>query len=815
MPPKRKVSSNKKKKKLGRQTSTAKKGENVPKERMKESLLPTANFDFPPPDDANIGSYYQEYKKVGEKVKECFRSLVPSSFRLTTVNDLARAANYIHETSKHVTSFLNSCTQKYIYICIDDYLDIIKALSKAEQESLLEKFDHILIPKHLLQEIRTTISLRSQVMNRYRNEGADDDGHSHFINVLEYCEFELKASRRITKRIRQIVTNIRWTIKNKFNEENTGTITSVKQKEQNIGEDEEDPANISNRFAALVNFDDVGTESESDDDDESDKVQKAISDPISEETEKYNIDDLIKGSDRLHACSFLYTIEQLMGIVAMHYQQLKSDVSATKCSDPKQLMQCAMVANTCMYSVQRAEAALINDHPHLSSIYGVLAIVFLPNILTLFEMEHLSSVSNKVRNKCDKKTLVKFLGDIVQCSFHNKGDRVRFEELKTIFCKKTGLTKQQVHTLSYGAKLFTDFEISSFGIEKEMNKDWFQEIRATGVNVENHSWFKHNYYIGGSRPILNTLRMVQTISETTYCMGNTKLISKPGFFGALWDENNNPARSIQGDMDELFGGSILPELLAWCKTTETTLCGGIGPSQLLDLIFPYTEQTLPILHSLRKHMKGKRTDPVPAHLVFGMHCLLTSIIELQGNGDVARHALNAERSWNHLFDKLEPHTRESDIPNHDTFFRNVSQFRSLRCLSTIVGQPSSSISPQIALFNPLMAGSYLLFANYVIGIGLGSHSIDSIGQLRFVMHIYNALQKNDLVKDIPLLREVDIVFKDTKALWVLKDKPGNGEFCKRFLIAWGFTPQAATKAIKEMSSSKTSDMSIRPQNDCR
>ncbi len=247
-------------------------------------------------------------------------------------------------------------------------------------------------------------------------------------------------------------------------------------------------------------------------------------------------------------------------------------------------------------------------------------------------------------------------------------------------------------------------------------------------------------------------------------------MSIPGFFGKMWDEEYNPANSIPGDLDELFYGSILPELLEWSKSR------GNRHTAPLDLIEPYTPQTLPILYMLRNHMKENQNRPVLASLAFGMHCILTSIIELQGEGIVAKHATNAEKSWNVLFENLKQHGRDSDTPNHDSFYTNVSRFANLHKLPTPIGDPSTAKSAQMTFFNRLMAGSYLLFANYVVGIALGSCTVGSIDQLRFVLHLYNAFNKIGHFENLSLLEDVHKVFKQNKAVWVLERQPDCGEF---------------------------------------
>ena len=831
MPPKRKGARNNKKKKGGKTAAhTNKEKNNTHSLSSSNPLLPrnlTDGTNTTP--NENDGAHYQQYKQATAAFWNGLRSLLPDSFPLTKVNDLVRASKYIFYASVDVKETIHNCRGQYQSSGVDDddrddLLNVIGNLSEEEQT----KFKHVLVPHHIMANLETSIELRSIVMNRYQCEGNNDSGHIHMIRVLQHCQKWLKGCRAVMRDVRQVLKQIQWRKKNSKADGNHRTRRKEEQHGVDAGYDHDiyDDDQFHNRFAAFAHVFD-GEEAE-DTEPESD-VEAIIqerkddidSSPVTVETDIYTIEqDLIKGSDRLQACCFLYTMETLMGLVSQHYHVLKVDVTASKCSDPKMLMQCAMVANTCMYSVQRAEAALAIDYPYIDSFYCVLAVVYLPSVLAVFEEDVLSSASEASRKKCDKAAMIKFFGDVVGCSFQNKGNMGRYYDLVQKFSMKTGVAHTEVDRIGRCAKMLTDLEIqSSFEKEFEVNKRMHNMFRENGIGKDSHQWLLAHTYIGGERSILSTLRWLQNVIHIS--RDETKLMSIPGFFGTLWDEERNTASSIQGDLDELFCGSILPELLEWCKTRNPPpqrrpANGYIAVSHgfMLDTISPHTQQTLPILHMLRKHMKENKDGPVPISLAFGMHCILTSIIEMQGHGDVARHASNAEKSWNALFQSLETHKMDSDIPNHDSFFANIERVNPLNALPTPVGTPSTQVSARMAFFNPLMAGSYLLFANYAIGLGLGSCTVDSIGQLRFVLHLYNAFQKTGLLYDVPLLKEADAVFKDTQAVWVLNDHPDRGEFCKRFLLAWGFSSKGATKAIEAISSG-TIEMSERPQNDCR
>lgn len=163
-------------------------------------------------------------------------------------------------------------------------------------------------------------------------------------------------------------------------------------------------------------------------------------------------------------------------------------------------MQCAMAANTCMYSVQRAEATLAINFPYLSSFYDVLAIVFLTSVIKTFEQDVLAFSPLEVRKKCDKEALVRFLGGIVKCGFRNKNDLGRQRELCRMFSRKTGLIEDHVNNrLCQPAHIMTTLEILTESEMAHPENQWMrQALVDSGINGSSHQWLKHHEAIGGN-----------------------------------------------------------------------------------------------------------------------------------------------------------------------------------------------------------------------------------------------------------------------------------------------------------------------------
>jgi hypothetical protein len=98
----------------------------------------------------------------------------------------------------------------------------------------------------------------------------------------------------------------------------------------------------------------------------------------------------------------------------------------------------------------------------------------------------------------------------------------------------------------------------------------------------------------------------------------------------------------------------------------------------------------------------------------------------------------------------------------------------------------------------------MLYATYICSIVLGSATVDSLGQQRVALHLCNGLQIHEPSGEVPFLRIIDSVFKDTKAIWV-GGKPGKGSCCKVFWMSWGMSAsQASRRASQQVKSDSIS-----------
>jgi hypothetical protein len=132
------------------------------------------------------------------------------------------------------------------------------------------------------------------------------------------------------------------------------------------------------------------------------------------------------------------------------------------------------------------------------------------------------------------------------------------------------------------------------------------------------------------------------------------------------------------------------------------------------------------------------------------------------------------------------------------YYRDVNNFKHVVNLAKPVGPLGSRTAEDHAFWNPLIGGQYLLFGTYICSIGLGSATVDTLGQLRFTLHLYNALRKRGLIQDVSFLRNIDKVYDKTKAVWV-GGCPETGSFAKQFYMAWGLSIAEASRLASTQS----------------
>ena len=126
-------------------------------------------------------------------------------------------------------------------------------------------------------------------------------------------------------------------------------------------------------------------------------------------------------------------------------------------------------------------------------------------------------------------------------------------------------------------------------------------------------------------------------------------------------------------------------------------------------------------------------------------------------------------------------------------------------------EADQTVEEKYAFWNPVIGGEYLLYGMYMGSIHLGQVTVDALGQLRFTLHLYNALTQADSdgsrfgLDDVPLLRHLDKAFRTSKGIWV-GGRPTKGSYEKIFRIAMG---ESTADAARQAEESKMRNLNIK------
>ena len=721
-----------------RQTANDNNNKKDPFQTLGSTQLPS----FHKEDTANVvvGGYYPRYKQATTRFCEWMkRQLGPMGRRFQAVNDLRKGADWVLEQTIH---------HSMVAVDANHHNDNDKNNHDRASHNPTKHHHNttiVVAPKDILDDLDTSIRYR-QLLTAERYPGTQGDrGHEYMIGILKHCRSVLSVARRMARSA---------ALAHRERQE--------QEQEQEEDKNQKELDGIGGRFQALL-LEENDDEPEEEDEEELETLELDIrkgnmpTPPIEPPEQDLDIEEhLIQGSDKFQAMSLLRTMEYMMDLVDGHYQLLKDllrghsnnkDNSTYKESEMYLLMDVTAVTNFAIETVRVEENLLATNHPHLSTFYHVLALVFFSHSVAALEQEQPQpQTQNKTTNN-SKDThhvrVLNFVAEIVECAFHNRGaDRVSGKVQR--FVRQTGLPHAAVQRISRVVFQAMAYE-NMLAFEVGNNTLLIQDLQQAGASPP-HSWFGPSPHIGQDRCILNTQKIVQMVLDIVE--PNQKLIGRPGFWGIEFDELRRPATGIRGDLDETLAGKILPELIAiaWAAPWHQ---------------LPEVPQLLPVLHMLHQQVRTRGQDctaPVPVALTFGLHAMLTAILVIQGNGDLARLASYTKQSYNKLFSQLQriqedpSKSSSSSSPgtqNAPTFYANVQLFGNVVHFAQPVSATNydarlafldPSETERLAFWNPVVGGEYLLYGTYMCSIALGSATIDSLGQLRMTLHLYHAMK---------------------------------------------------------------------------
>jgi hypothetical protein len=628
--------------------------------------------------------------------------------------------------------------------------------------------EDIFVESTLMHDLKLALRVRKRVAQSMM--GGGDEGHAYFNCILAYSWGKLrrkwKAQRNVPESRRQ------------------QTPTAAPSYEEDT---------FVNRFSVLSD-DDI----EEDEQDEAWFPTNEIPRPATSKPELRDItlEDIVHGDDRQAVILFFLSLDELMGHNVDQYSKLKHEFQDNQREQlpanviAVHLMEAAAGSNFAIDQVSMLEQQLMIEYPHLNTVYKVLALLVMPACIQHVAQE-VKTNSPRASDFDAQKDAVEFLGDCVEVGFRNASDpQNRGATLATDFCRCWGISipNANVEKLAEAAKYLVAVEVP-FELERAQNQAFYQRIEGIPEMPQPNSWLNFCTFLGKGRNLVNTIKLLQRLSNIIGENDGILIPAKKGWFGRPWDEQRK-ARNITGDMDEFLMADVLPSLIAMCS------------KGLLATDVPRQSEILPFFSHLRSYCDNPE-KPVSFALAFGVHTLLTSVYEVQGNGDVHSLGTTAKLIWDNYMVQLETANKESETPRDKHWKYNVEQMSKIKWL--LVLPPRIATESQIlrAIWNPMTAGSFLLYLSYQVNLDCGTAMIDSMAQLRIVLHLYNALcQVGAMVphsdKQLRLLDTLNDSFKGSKAIWEGSILPKRGEFAKRFLIAFGFSIKEAQRQTEEI-----------------
>ena len=608
----------------------------------------------------------------------------------------------------------------------------------------MSSHSHVLDP-YVMKDLKLCIRMRNRVAKSVF--GGGDAGHKYFLQVLVYC----------------------WTV-----------LRILPTAEKKVEAEEEEIEQDENRFSPLIN-----EEEEEDTEDDEDCFPLKVSRP-EQRANPVTIEELLASDDRNDAVLFLFSLDELAEGIAVHYRVMMRNIRKIRSqgySDTSlinYIMEATITANFSIQAVQRMEMDLQMQHEHLTTPCRLLACLVFPELTA----EVSSIVRERGSKQCDRCDIIAFLGDFMECStFLNPSDEWNPKDsIVDNFCREyevDGTGSAQIEQICTGILHMAILEIP---IKSEVTTT--SELRATlesetGKEHKMHSWLPHMEFVGGDRSLHRTVRLMQLFAGAVdkCALGKTLSPAKKGMFGSLTERP-----STFKDMDELLMSQLLPNWVNMCRY------GILGKAKL-----PRTGELSPLYVQLKSFVDNPRRS-VSWSCAFSVHAVLTGIFEVAAE---RKHvAAVSKMVFDNYFSQVKKSLTVLDREKSSTMKRSPAM-RNIAMISFLenLGLP---VFEESAMWNPLCAGTNLLFLDFFGNLEGGCAIIDCQAQLRIMMYLYHGLLINgiSLADEAPLLQVLYDGFKNCKALWQ-GSLPSRGELVKKFWISFGM----GLKESKQMSES--------------
>jgi hypothetical protein len=586
----------------------------------------------------------------------------------------------------------------------------------------------------LVDDLKHSIRVRKRSALAH---GGGDDGHLYFIEVLEYC-WSFLAPRRNRNRAQMA--------------------------------SEQDPCNqpVTNRYEHLS----AEGGANDDSDNEDDLPQSPHSRPEPSSNMSRTLQELISGTDNDNILYFLFRLHELMRLNAWHFSNLKdAEGRAREQNLPTntvafEMMQASMVANLTIQQVVSLEQAFYHDHPHLNTVYRMLANLRMgQRIEVLIEIV---AAQSPIASRFSEKHAVAFIGDAMECGFRSRMDassKHNFLVTDFLECWQFQDDRNVEVTLSDGDAVTSCVSSIFRSVQALAKLEAPLKVDECDVDVKrlsengyaSHEWLPCDF-IGTDRCITHTLRLLQFLSGFVTKLRSGEMGMRQGGLGTSWHDVKKPVTRSQIDMDDLLLSCIIPSLIDQCR--DTAINAGI-PNQ--DVLLTGLVQI--------KAFVDHPERPVSWALAFTVHTVLTSILELQESGTYNSLATTARSTFEKFFETIEGVDKDRQVASKPfpSIWDDGVQF--LRCVKELLRVPKRKPQPceqsLLSMWNPYCAGASLLYLSYMGNLCVGTMLLDSDGQLRVALHLFNALKQVNAVSpgDIPLLDWIHTVFEKCRVIW--------------------------------------------------
>ncbi|KAL3932668.1 MAG: hypothetical protein SGBAC_010740 [Bacillariaceae sp.] len=639
--------------------------------------------------------------------------------------------------------------------------------------------DKIELETSFMKDLKLTLRVRQRVSKSMGGEG--DDGHAFFIDVLKYC-WKILLAKWIQQR-------------------------GIVDEDDDDDDDDEKKKNTNlNRYGTLY-MDGLDADLNEDEEDSADgdvTIEKVRPKTTNEEFKRLTFRDVLYGDDRSAAILFFDDVEEIMAVAVHQLQGLKNQLRANATATDKserqdehvipQLMEIALGSSFYIQQVSMLEHVLAVDHPHLNTIYRVLAVVACPDMIQIFSK--LVQDHSPVAKKYDIRTeIVQFVGDTMETAFRDHDDpnnktKLLHDQFQSKWKIADHSVNDTINKLYHTIRLYVRLEVPVHS-EKDVYDEWCH------LRTKNR-WLQSWIHLGGKRNIVKTLRLVQVYSNIIIKTGSGEFVTMGAgeqMLGDPWHEEDNPAKQITEDFDHFLLIEIMPVFVSMVR------------KGLLSIKMPRDWDIYPLFCHMRQWCANPH-PPVTLALAFCFQLVLSSVYAVQGDNDFTNLLATSERCWERYYNGLEwVNEKKATAQNlnrksWNRYLVNMRNVNSLRWPRIGISCEEQVGKTRIAntAWNPVCAGYFHLYTAYFNNMENGSRMVDTFAQVRFVLHLYNALLQTEALKkgELEFLDYLHEHFASCKSIWGGGGIPEKGNITKHFLVSTGYGVKHAQSKSEEI-----------------